>query len=141
MPYGGVARTGVGPREAVELALARWKDYEGRSSRSEYWWFAGALILLWFVVSLISNALFPTTYNYYTGSSSQNPLATVLALALLAVTIVFGLPLSIRRLHDSGKPGVYYLFSFVPCVGGFIVFVFMLLETQPFVNQWGPPPK
>ena len=123
------------------MAIARWKDYSGRSSRSEYWWVAGALTLLWFLVSLFLSAVFPTKYDYYTGTSNQNPLATIITLSLLAATIVIALPLSIRRLHDSGKPGVYYLFTLVPCFGGLIIFVFMLLDTQPMVNQWGPPPK
>ena len=48
---------------------------------------------------------------------------------------------SIRRLHDIGKSGWYYIISFIPFVGGILMIVAMCIEGQPHTNQWGTNPK
>jgi len=48
---------------------------------------------------------------------------------------------TVRRLHDQGKSGWFYLISLVPYVGGFIVLVFMCLEGTPGPNEYGENPK
>ena len=46
----------------------------------------------------------------------------------------------VRRLHDTGKSGLYYLWSFVPFIGSLIVLVFMLVDGQKGRNQYGDNP-
>ncbi|EFR94822.1 conserved hypothetical protein, partial [Listeria innocua FSL J1-023] len=53
-------------------------------------------------------------------------------LAILLPTI----SLMVRRLHDSGKSGLYLLLDLIPFVGGIIVLVFMCLESDG-PNQYG----
>jgi len=57
------------------------------------------------------------------------------------IVMIPGLAVTIRRLHDIGKSGWWYLIAFVPFVGGLILFVFTLLDSEPFPNQWGLDPK
>lgn len=61
----------------------------------------------------------------------------VCALGLLAP----GITVSIRRLHDIGKSGWWFLISLVPLVGGIVLLVFMCLDSQPGENIYGPNPK
>ena len=55
--------------------------------------------------------------------------------------MVPSLAITIRRLHDIGKSGWWYFIAFVPIVGGIILFVFTLLDSEPYANQWGLDPK
>jgi uncharacterized membrane protein YhaH (DUF805 family) len=119
---------------AVKTCLRKYADFSGRASRSEYWFWALAVFVSFvglLTISFVLNAL-------------ASPLGTYFEL-LGVVSILFGgllpgLAVSVRRLHDTDKPGVYYLFSLVPCVGPFIVLVFALMEGTPGLNRYGPVP-
>jgi uncharacterized membrane protein YhaH (DUF805 family) len=61
-------------------------------------------------------------------------------LYMLAVFIP-SLAVTVRRLHDSGNSGWFILFELIPYVGGIVLFVFTLLDSQSGSNKWGPNPK
>ena len=134
-------RTGVGPIEAVRLGLTRCLDYRGRSSRSEYWWFFLFSFLVAFVVAFIVAVAFPGVRNPVTGVVQASSVSTGFQVVLQVAGIFFGLPLFIRRLHDSGKSWLHILFGLIPFAGGIILIVFACTKTEPAVNAWGPPPK
>ena len=48
---------------------------------------------------------------------------------------------AVRRLHDTGRSGFYILFSFIPFIGGIILIIFLVDDSQPFPNIYGPSPK
>ena len=58
----------------------------------------------------------------------------------LLATFIPGLALIVRRQHDIGLSGWFYLLVLVPYVGGLIVFVFTLIPSQKHDNKWGPVP-
>ena len=45
-----------------------------------------------------------------------------------------------RRQHDIGLSGWFYLLILIPYVGGLIIFVFTLIPSQKHDNKWGPVP-
>ena len=51
------------------------------------------------------------------------------------------LSVCIRRLHDIGKSGWWYLLSFVPIIGWLAMIYFCVLDSQAGVNEYGPNPK
>lgn len=51
-----------------------------------------------------------------------------------------GIAVTIRRLHDIGKSGWWYLLNFVP-FGAFVILYFICLDSEPTDNQYGPNPK
>jgi uncharacterized membrane protein YhaH (DUF805 family) len=57
------------------------------------------------------------------------------------IVLVPSLSVLIRRLHDIGKSGWWYFISFIPLIGGIVLFVFTLLDSEPSPNQWGLDPK
>jgi len=60
---------------------------------------------------------------------------------LMALALVIpSLAISVRRLHDSGKSGWWYLIAFIPYIGSLILIVFMCLDSQPGRNKWGTNP-
>jgi uncharacterized membrane protein YhaH (DUF805 family) len=48
---------------------------------------------------------------------------------------------SVRRLHDTDRSGWWLLVNFVPVIGAIIFFYFMVLDSNPEINEYGPSPK
>ena len=111
---------------AVKSVLGNYANFSGRARRSEYWYWTLAVFLL-YVVGLIITEV-------------AKPFAIILLLAYLAI-IVPSLAVLWRRLHDTGRSGVWFLITFVPLVGGIILLVFACTDSAPGDNQYGPNPK
>tara|TARA_Y100001934_G_scaffold75493_1_gene93897 strand:+ start:1098 stop:1562 length:465 start_codon:yes stop_codon:yes gene_type:complete len=109
-------------------------NFSGRASRTEYWGFWLTFIFVVFVFAF-AIAMAAAINDILTGG-----LAIIGGLAYIALIIPM-LAVTIRRLHDSGRSGWWYLISFVPYVGGIILFVFTVLPSEQKVNQWGGPPR
>nr|MBQ8244503.1 DUF805 domain-containing protein [Oscillospiraceae bacterium] len=109
----------VGFVEAVKLYFQNYANFSGRSRRSEYWY----ACLFTFLLSLVVSMVIPD-------------LAFIVSLA----TLVPSIAICVRRLHDIGKAGVWYLICFIPLVGGIILLVWTCKDSGPD-NQWGPNPK
>jgi uncharacterized membrane protein YhaH (DUF805 family) len=70
------------------------------------------------------------------------PLAGLLGFALVAAFVALLIPSSavmVRRLHDTGRSGAWWLISFIP-FSGIVLLVFTLLRGDPWSNRYGPPP-
>lgn len=133
-----------GPVTAFKtVVLKRYADFEGRASRSEYWWFALSevlwLLLVWVLVGFVIACVM---HDSPVGPGIATALGILLLLLLLAglALLVPTIAVTVRRLHDAGYSGWFYLLNFVPYVGGIILFVFMVLPSAP-PNQWGAGPK
>ncbi|GAA2516603.1 MAG: DUF805 domain-containing protein [Kocuria sp.] len=101
----------VGPLKALRHFLGRGFQFSGRASRSEYWWIAlYAALLSW-------GGNYADKHDCFSEPLPGGPewIAVVyllLALAMLATAIlcvVFGIALSVRRLHDANLSGLWYL--------------------------------
>jgi len=55
-------------------------------------------------------------------------------------TIVPSIAITVRRQHDIGLSGWFYLLILLPYLGGMIIFVFSLIPSQKHENKWGPVP-
>lgn len=113
--------------EALEnVVVKNYANFRGRARRSEYWYFALANFLYCIVTGLLSVKVPEVMY-----------LVWIVSLALL----VPSLAVCVRRLHDIGKSGWWYLIGFVPYIGVIILFVFFVKDSQPGENKWGANPK
>ena len=105
--------------EATKLFFTRYVDFNGRSRRSEYWWAYLAVVIISAVLTAVLGEL-----------------AYIWTLA----TLIPNIAITVRRLHDIGKSGWWYLICLIPLVGAIILLVFMCLDSTED-NQWGPNPK
>ena len=62
---------------------------------------------------------------------------TLWSLAILVPTLA----VCVRRLHDVGKAGTFYLWILLPIAGDIILLVQFLKDSQPGSNRWGDNPK
>lgn len=109
-----------------KLALSKYTDFEGRSRRSEYWYFALFQMIIVYGIMAVETMILGITI--------------ISMLASLAF-VVPGLAVAVRRLHDIGKSGWNFLFALIPIVGWILVIVWLATDSQYGANKWGPNPK
>lgn len=116
--------------QAVRMAFDSYCRFQGRSSRSEYWWWVLFVAILSFCIGIIEGIL---------GFSMTAVQATsgILSLALLLP----GLGLSVRRLHDINKSGWWILLGLIPVVGAIVLIIWFAQNSQMQDNQYGPVPN
>jgi uncharacterized membrane protein YhaH (DUF805 family) len=121
------------------VALRKYVDFNGRARRTEYWVFALVnciiSIVLWSIIYL------PTVLHGRGENGTYPLLGSCLFLLFCLATFLPGLAVAIRRLHDTGKSGWWFLITFVPLVGSIILLIFLFMDSQPGPNQYGPNPK
>lgn len=126
---------------SVRTCLSKYADFNGRATRSEFWWF----YLFTFLVNIVFYIPFLVLISVASSTESPNPvlviLTAVLGIAWLAVVIALFVPyiaVGCRRLHDRGQSGWLQLLLLVPC-GGIALLILWLLEGTRGDNQYGPP--
>jgi uncharacterized membrane protein YhaH (DUF805 family) len=62
-------------------------------------------------------------------------------LVYLVLAIIPSIAVSVRRLHDLGKSGVWFLINFIPFIGAIWFLILTCMEGQSKPNQWGENPK
>ena len=78
--------------QAISSGFKRYVDFEGRSARSEYWWWTLFVFIANIFVGILDTAIF---------QSESGILGIIVSLAFLLP----GLAVSIRRLHDVDRSG------------------------------------
>jgi uncharacterized membrane protein YhaH (DUF805 family) len=109
---------------AIRNQIANVLNFQGRASRSAYWWYALALLIVDVVLQIISGVA---------GSSAL----TLLVSLILIVVGLSGLSVGIRRLHDTNKSGWWILIGLIPIVGAIVLIVFMCTPGTPGPNRFG----
>jgi uncharacterized membrane protein YhaH (DUF805 family) len=112
--------------------LQKYAVFDGRARRKEYWMFLLINILVSVVLIAIDNLI-----GTFSHQASFGLLQGLYSLALLIPSIA----VTVRRLHDTGRTGWWILISLVPLIGGIILLIFMVLDSEPGTNQYGPNPK
>ena len=106
-------------------------DFNGRSRRMEYWMF----ILINSIISVfcfLLDSILGTVW-----SIGYGPIYIGYGLAVF----VPSLAVTIRRLHDIGKSGWYYLLVIIPIIGPIWLIILFVTEGEQGDNKYGPNPK
>lgn len=121
--------------EAVErCCFEKYASFSGRAPRSEFWWFYVFTFLFTYVVAIVFFGI-----GYLCGDTSGGFIAMAVGVGLYCLLMFLpSLAVTVRRLHDTGRSGWWYLISFVPFIGGICLFVFLLLDSQE-ENEYGLP--
>jgi uncharacterized membrane protein YhaH (DUF805 family) len=110
--------------QAIKSCFGKYVTFRGRASRSEYWYF----VLFYLIASIVANIL--------------DAAIGVPAFSAI-VAVVFFLPslaVSVRRLHDTGRSGWWFLLVFVPLVGAIVLIVWFATRSRDGINEYGQPP-
>lgn len=117
--------------ENYKAVFKKYADFKGRATRREYWLFFLANFLAMIVLTIAGN--FITGFRFDFGE--------ILARIYDLVVLLPSLAVCVRRLHDSGRSAWWLLLIAIPIVGWIILLVFLLLDSQPAENKYGPNPK
>lgn len=101
--------------ESISICFTKYADFTGRASRSEFWWWTLFVILASIATGLISDMV-----------SALFSLATLLP----------GLAVGARRLHDTDRSGWLQLLWFIPVIGWIILIVWLVQEGKE-PNRFG----
>ena len=111
--------------EAISSGFRRYVVFNGRSSRSELWWWALFTIIGYAVFAVVDSIIGTFPLLYY--------------LWALAVFLP-GLAVSVRRLHDLDKSGWWILIEFIPLIGIIILLIWFVGRGTEGPNQFGEDP-
>ena len=119
-------------KESVVSVLKNWKNFSGRASRSEFWYFVLASAILGAIVGGIELA---TGLISIENPNATGPLSSILNL-LLAIPSI---SVTSRRLQDYGYSGWWQL-SYITVIGIFVVLIWCMLAAKEDENDWGKKP-
>jgi uncharacterized membrane protein YhaH (DUF805 family) len=119
-------------KESVVSVLKNWKNFSGRASRSEFWYFVLASAILGAIVGGIELA---TGLISIENPNATGPLSSILNL-LLAIPSI---SVTSRRLQDYGYSGWWQL-SYITVIGIFVVLIWCMLPAKEDENDWGKNP-
>jgi uncharacterized membrane protein YhaH (DUF805 family) len=113
-------------------ALKKYAVFNGRSHRKAYWLFVLFNMLIAIGLAIVDSMA--GTFDQETGFGLFG------ALYALAVFLP-GLAITVRRLHDTSRSGWWALLVLIPVLGALVLIVFMVLDSHPGTNEYGPNPK
>lgn len=116
----------------LEALTKKYATFEGRARRSEYWYF-----VLFYVLAVIALSIVDIVVGTYHEESGFGLFSGLFMLA----TIVPSLAVTARRLHDTDRSGWWQLLYLIPLLGALVMVLFMVLDSQPGANRFGPNPK
>lgn len=117
----------MGFGEAVQTVLGKYAVFSGRARRSEYWYWTLAMVIAAIVIEILT--------------AISRPLGVVIDVIWILGTVLPGLGVFVRRMHDTGRSGWWWFIVLVPFVGWIVLLVFACQDSQPGDNRYGPNPK
>ena len=73
----------------------------------------------------------------FTGSASAETGVGLLGGLYTLAVIIPSLAVLVRRMHDTGRSGVWFFIVFVPLVGVFVLLYFLVQPGDPDENDYG----
>ena len=98
--------------EAYKEYFQRYFDFSGKTSRSGYWWVVLANLIIGTVLGFLGS------------------IGTTISAVYSLITIIPGLAIVNRRLHDTGRSGWNLLWLLLPIIGWIILLVYLIGESK-----------
>lgn len=113
--------------------LKKYFMFSGRARRKEYWmfFFINLLITVILQIALMSSPV----------SGGINRLLLFLFMAYPWLILIPSIAVSVRRLHDIGYSGWWYLLNFLLVIGNIIFLIMMCQDGNKGLNRFGKDPK
>ena len=116
-------------------------NFKGRARRKEYWMFTLVYVIILMGCTALDN-MFGTVFMMDGGALGEISMGYGWAYTICGlVHFLPALSLVVRRLHDVGKSGWFYLIILIPIIGVIWLLVLYCTEGQKQDNKWGPDPK
>ena len=125
---------------SVQTVLwTKYFDFKTRATRSEYWWYT---LFIW-IASMVIQAPYFFYWDEVMAAPIEDPFVLlpveVINVIFGLLTIIPGISVSVRRLHDVGRSGWWLLLWFLPIIG-WIPLIYWTCKASTDDNQWGENP-
>lgn len=117
----------------LKVLKEHYTDFTGRARRQEYWMFT-LFQIMFVIVAVVLDSVLGLSF------SSGTPYGWIYLIYILA-TFLPSLAVAVRRLHDVGKSGWFYLISLIPLIGSIWLLVLFCTDSEVGPNKWGDNPK
>jgi len=111
--------------------MQQYAVFSGRAQRAEYWFF-----ILFYMLGYIILVVVDLLLGAYNAESGFGLLSGIFLLVHLLPSIA----VSVRRLHDIGMTGWWYLLVIIPIIGPLVLLIFFVTDSKDN-NEYGPNPK
>lgn len=116
----------IGFPQAVQRGFARYAQFTGRANRPEFWWWTLFAVLVNIIVTIVDAS-----------ANTDGILSLVVLLLLLCPNI----SVTVRRLHDQGMSGWWFLLGIIPLIGWILIIIICAQPSDEDENQYGPPSR
>ena len=121
------------PDAVINVLINKFGDFNGRASRSEFWWWALASFIISFPITILDGIIFGWGYD--------DPIyfSILFTIAIFIPTLT----LTVRRLHDQGKSAWLLLIMGVPLINicfAIVLLVWIIQDGDAHVNSYGDVP-
>ena len=127
--------------ESIKTCFSKFVTWQGRASRSEYWYFILFAVICYVGATLLDGVLgtsFKIT-NPATGELQSMGYGWVYLITALAL-ILPSLSAMVRRLHDTNRSGWWYWIALVPLIGLIVLIVWFCSRGTVGNNNYGSDP-
>ena len=104
----------------LDVIKNKYAQFDGRARRAEFWFFS----LFYAVINTVLGLIW-------------DPLTWIFSIA----TIIPGIAITARRLHDINKSGWCQLLFLIPLVNLVLIFLWLCKAGDTGANQYGEDPK
>ena len=118
----GAAGSDMSFGDAIKTCYGKYATFSGRASRSEYWFWFLYNLALGFVLLLIPL------------------LGWIFLLLLILGHLLPNLAVLVRRLHDTGRSGLWALLGLIPFLGAIALLVMCIMDSDKD-NEYGQAGK
>lgn len=120
-------------------ATRNYFKFTGRARRAEYWSFVLVTIIL-LTACIIADTYISEAF-FGPEANGNPPFVPMLSTVLYIYSIVPGVSVTVRRLHDQGMSGLVFFVILIPYLGGLILFILMFFDSHRDPNKHGSSPK
>ena len=110
--------------QAISSGFSNYVNFSSRAARSEYWFW----VLFVIIAEIVTSAI-----DYVIGIQL---VTSIFALA----TLLPGIAVGVRRLHDTDRSGWWLLLGVIPIVGAIILIIWFCSKGTDGPNRFGPDP-
>ena len=104
------------------VLVTRATDFDGRSTRAEYWWFTLYALIVYGVLGLMDNFVLGFTFFSILEPWGDMKESGVLVGLFSLGTLIQSISVTTRRLHDRGRSGWWQLMLLIPFLNFIIIY-------------------
>ena len=111
-------------------AIKKYADFNGRTSKKEFWNFVLIYTVIYLILEFLSGVSALDGNGFF--------LLNIISGLFFLFTLLPGLSISVRRLHDTNRSGWWMWLCLLPLIGPIVLMVFFALSGTEGENRYGP---